>query len=93
MNDILSVIEINVHEMYSFFCSEAISCLRPQLFDEHLSITPLKITYAYKEVISFSCSAGYNLVGPLSKTCRNSGNFRDGLPDCQGKIVTYLWYY
>ena len=90
MNDIPSVIVMNVYYYILFFNSEAISCLRPQLIDDQLSITPPKKSYAYNEVINFSCSDGYNLVGSPSTICNNSEHFRDGFPNCRGKIVYYL---
>ena len=58
----------------------------------HLSVTPLQNSCAYEEVIHFSCSYRYNLIGSTLKTCSDSEHFRDGLPHCPGKFDYYLVY-
>nr|XP_054774620.1 P-selectin-like [Lytechinus pictus] len=37
----------------------------------------------YEEECTFSCSTGYELVGPSSVNCTSSGNFSHSFPECQ----------
>lgn len=72
------------------FLFTEITCQRPQIYDSHLSVIPLKESYSYDEVITFSCSDGYNLIGSKLTTCGNSGHFQGTLPKCAGYIHVHL---
>nr|XP_054775252.1 E-selectin-like [Lytechinus pictus] len=37
----------------------------------------------YEEECTFSCSTGYELIGPSSVNCTSSGNFSHSFPECQ----------
>ena len=73
-----------------FSYSKATSCPRPHLFDIYLSVTPMKNSYAYNEVITFSCTEGYQLKGSTSAKCGNTGNFRERQPNCECWIFSCL---
>mgnify|MGYP003691683105 CR=1 FL=1 len=76
--------DVYKRQVSTFDLFSAITCQQPRLSDTHLSVTPLKNSYAYKEVITFSCSEGYQLIGSSSKPCRNDRDFQRGLPNCTG---------
>ena len=60
------------------------------MYDTHLSVTPWKASYTYNEVITFSCSDGYQISGSTSTTCEKSGYFHGSLPKCTGFIFFSL---
>lgn len=73
-----------------FFLNLAITCQKPRLAGTHLSVNPMKNSYAYMEVITYSCYEGYQLSGSTSETCGNNGHFQGRLPNCTGWIFSSL---
>ena len=39
------------------------------------------------QAATYSCNAGYNLVGDSTRTCQASGNWSGSVPTCQGMLL------
>ena len=54
-----------------------------------LSLTNGKVSYrhstAYSSVATYSCNAGYDLIGTNTRTCLESGDWSGSPPTCSGK--------
>ena len=41
----------------------------------------------FGQTATYSCNAGYNLVGDSSRTCQAAGNWSGSTPTCQGMLL------
>ncbi|XP_041453240.1 P-selectin-like [Lytechinus variegatus] len=67
---------------------EVVTCI-VALFGDKVSSSCTPVTQVdYQEECTFSCPAGYELIGPSSVTCTSSGDFSDVFPECE--VVTCI---
>ena len=59
-----------------------------------LSVTNGRVFYshctAYNSVATYSCNAGYDLIGANTRTCSASGDWSGSPPTCSGKFLFLL---
>ena len=41
----------------------------------------------FMSTATYTCNAGYNLIGPISRTCGSDGVWSPAAPTCEGKIT------
>ena len=51
----------------------------------HGHLTPIMNQYTYGTVVTFSCDAGYNLMGMSTTTCIDGGQWSADTPQCKGE--------
>ncbi|XP_019628231.1 PREDICTED: fibropellin-1-like [Branchiostoma belcheri] len=62
------------HGFTGHLCEIAVTCSPPPA-QEHTSIQPLNPNYAVGSLITYSCAAGYELLGPHVHTCAHDGEW------------------
>ncbi|XP_078614593.1 sushi, von Willebrand factor type A, EGF and pentraxin domain-containing protein 1-like [Branchiostoma floridae x Branchiostoma japonicum] len=60
------------HGFIGHLCEIAVTCSAP-LIHQHASIQPLNSEYAVGSHVTYSCAAGYELLGPHTHTCTHNG--------------------
>ncbi|XP_078404572.1 complement factor B-like [Cetorhinus maximus] len=61
-------------------CKE-MTCLAPEYF-EFGSFDPVKNVYRVNDSVRFQCFNGYQLIGPVTRTCLPNGQWTGNLPRC-----------
>uniref|UniRef100_A0A3Q3JCW0 Sushi domain-containing protein n=1 Tax=Monopterus albus TaxID=43700 RepID=A0A3Q3JCW0_MONAL len=65
---------------------EVVTCAKPPAI-ENGDYSPKEDVYSYREVVMYSCQAGYTLGGSRSRTCSEDGSFKPEAPTCYGKNI------
>nr|XP_020473416.1 complement component receptor 1-like protein isoform X2 [Monopterus albus] len=60
---------------------EVVTCAKPPAI-ENGDYSPKEDVYSYREVVMYSCQAGYTLGGSRSRTCSEDGSFKPEAPTC-----------
>ena len=47
----------------------------------------------FGQTATYSCNAGYYLVGESNRTCQATGNWSESAPTCQGMLLLYFMLY
>ena len=58
-----------------------------------LSLTNGRVFYSYYYgTATYSCNAGYDLIGTNTRTCLESGDWSGSVPTCSGKFLLSFCY-
>uniref|UniRef100_A0A3Q3JJR0 Sushi domain-containing protein n=1 Tax=Monopterus albus TaxID=43700 RepID=A0A3Q3JJR0_MONAL len=70
---------------------EVVTCAKPPAI-ENGDYSPKEDVYSYREVVMYSCQAGYTLGGSRSRTCSEDGSFKPEAPTCyEPRVANGRW--
>uniref|UniRef100_A0A3Q3JQJ9 Sushi domain-containing protein n=1 Tax=Monopterus albus TaxID=43700 RepID=A0A3Q3JQJ9_MONAL len=77
-------------EVVNFYFA-VVTCAKPPAI-ENGDYSPKEDVYSYREVVMYSCQAGYTLGGSRSRTCSEDGSFKPEAPTCyEPRVANGRW--